>query len=362
MEVFLVGGAVRDEILGLPIKERDWVVVGTTVTAMLDAGYTAVGKDFPVFLHPETKEEYALARTERKTGHGYAGFQFNTAIDVTLEQDLMRRDLTINAIAKDSHGSFIDPYNGRDDIQHKVLRHVSEAFVEDPLRFLRLARFAATFPDFTIHPDTAKMMHDLVSSNELSFLTAERVWLELKKALATSEPWRFFAIVAEFNAAAILWSDLLPQNYKVVLEKVVALTDDINIRFASICCGQNLVIVDRFIKKYKINKSCADLARLLAKYGTKFLQCYYQPNTILELLYSLDVWRRPQRLADFAIAVLASSDDSSAVASYIAVVERCYKVAADVRVEDCVTTETGSAIAAAIKQHRLKLISTQLSK
>ena len=187
MKIYAVGGAVRDELLGLPVKDRDYVVVGATPDEMIEQGYRPVGKDFPVFLHPETHEEYALARTERKTGPGYHGFQFHADPDVTLEQDLARRDLTINAMARDEEGRLIDPFNGADDLSEGVLRHVSPAFAEDPVRILRLARFASRF-GFAIAPETADLMREMVASGEADFLVPERVWQELARGLMEERP------------------------------------------------------------------------------------------------------------------------------------------------------------------------------
>ena len=198
MQTYLVGGAVRDELLGLPVKERDWVVVGANPDELKALGYTAVGRDFPVFLHPESKEEYALARTERKTGPGYRGFVTRFSSDVTLEQDLERRDLTINAIAKDvDTGKLVDPYHGQRDVQARVIRHVSDAFLEDPVRVLRAARFAARFAPlgFTVAPETMALMQRIAASGELDALVPERVWQETLKALNTKSPQTFFAVL-----------------------------------------------------------------------------------------------------------------------------------------------------------------------
>src|SRR6201989_1805874 len=190
MNIYLVGGAVRDKLLGRPVVDRDWVVVGATPEDMLAAGYKAVGKDFPVFLHPQTKEEYALARTERKTARGYHGFAFHAEPDVTLEQDLARRDLTVNAIAQDADGRLIDPFHGQRDLQAKVLRHVTDAFREDPVRILRVARFAARFRDFTVAPETMALMREMVAAGEADALVPERVWQELARGLMETRPAR----------------------------------------------------------------------------------------------------------------------------------------------------------------------------
>ena len=205
MKVYLVGGAVRDKLLGLPVKEKDWVVVGSTAQEMKDKGYKQVGKDFPVFINPKTGEEYALARTERKSGHGYAGFEFNTNPNVTLEEDLARRDLTINAIAQDEDGTLIDPFNGQEDIRNKKLRHVSDAFSEDPLRVLRVARFKANLKNFEITKETLQKIEKVVTSNEMKYLTGERIWLELIKS---HDPLRFFFALKDISPETLL--DIFP--------------------------------------------------------------------------------------------------------------------------------------------------------
>ncbi|MBI4986126.1 MAG: multifunctional CCA tRNA nucleotidyl transferase/2'3'-cyclic phosphodiesterase/2'nucleotidase/phosphatase, partial [Rhodocyclales bacterium] len=202
MKIFAVGGAVRDELLGLTVADRDWVVVGATPAEMLALGFKPVGKDFPVFLHPHSREAYALARTERKTAPGYKGFVFHADADVTLEEDLARRDLTINAIAKDEAGRFVDPYGGRADLAAKQLRHVSPAFAEDPVRVLRVARFAARYADFAVAPETVALMRAMVANGEVDHLVAERVWQELAKGLMEAQPARMFAVLRECGALA----------------------------------------------------------------------------------------------------------------------------------------------------------------
>ena len=203
MQIYLVGGAVRDQLLGLPVKDRDWVVVGADADELLRQGYQPVGKDFPVFLHPNTREEYALARTERKTAKGYAGFAFYADKTITLEQDLLRRDLTINAMAQDVSGCLIDPFGGQRDLQHKILRHVSPAFAEDPVRILRTARFAARY-GFAVAPETMQLMRDMVAAGEADALVAERVWQELAKGLMENQPRRMIEILRDCGALAIL--------------------------------------------------------------------------------------------------------------------------------------------------------------
>lgn len=205
MKVYLVGGAVRDKLLGIPVKEKDWVVVGSTPQEMRDKGYKQVGKDFPVFINPKTGEEYALARTERKSGHGYTGFEFDTNPNVTLEEDLARRDLTINAIAQDEDGTLIDPFNGQEDIKNKKLRHVSDAFSEDPLRVLRVARFKANLKNFEITKETLQKIEEVIISNEMKYLTGERIWLELIKS---HDPLRFFFALKDISPETLL--DIFP--------------------------------------------------------------------------------------------------------------------------------------------------------
>lgn len=253
MKIYLVGGAVRDQLLNIPIKDRDYMVVGATVQEMLDKGYRQVGKDFPVFLHPKTQQEYALARTERKTGVGYGGFSVYAAPDVTLEEDLLRRDLTINAIAQDETGRVFDPYGGQADIEQRLLRHVSDAFVEDPLRVLRVARFAARFQPlgFKVAPETMALMQRIAASGELEALTPERVFQELDKALSTEAPQVFFEVLREAGGLAILFPEIealfgIPQPEQwhpeidtgihtlMVLEQAARLSQDKQVRFAAL--------------------------------------------------------------------------------------------------------------------------------
>ena len=253
MKIYLVGGAVRDELLGLTVHERDWVVVGAQPQELLDLGYKPVGKDFPVFLHPQTNEEYALARTERKTGPGYRGFDTRFSPDVTLEQDLERRDLTINAIAKDVEtNTLIDPFGGERDLRERTLRHVSKAFIEDPVRVLRAARFAARFAPlgFTVAPETMQLMREIAARGELEALVSERVWQEMHKALQMPAPWKFFEVLREANALPIIFPEIealfgVPQPEKwhpeidagihtlMVLEQACRLSNDPIVRFAA---------------------------------------------------------------------------------------------------------------------------------
>src|SRR5450830_575269 len=251
MKTYIVGGAVRDELLGLPVKDRDHVVVGATPEDMVRNGYRPVGKDFPVFLHPHTQEEYALARTERKTAPGYKGSVFHTSADVTLEEDLVRRDLTINAIARADDGTLTDPYGGQRDIAQRVFRHVSDAFAEDPVRILRLARFAARFSDFTVAPETNALMQKMVQAGEVDALVPERVWQELARGLMEQKPSRMFNVLRECGALArilpelnALWGVPQPAKYHpeidtgvhvmMVLDYAASQSYSLGVRFAAL--------------------------------------------------------------------------------------------------------------------------------
>lgn len=254
MKSYLVGGAVRDTLLGLPVKDRDWVVVGATPQEMLDAGYQQVGRDFPVFLHPQSREEYALARTERKSGSGYTGFTCYAAPDVTLEQDLLRRDLTVNALAQDENGTIIDPFNGQQDLRQRILRHVSPAFNEDPLRVLRVARFAARYAhlSFRIADETMTLMRDMTEAGELAHLTPERVWKETESALRTRNPQVYFQVLRDCGALKVLFPEIdalfgVPAPAKwhpeidtgihtlMTVSMAAMLSPEVDVRFATLC-------------------------------------------------------------------------------------------------------------------------------
>jgi tRNA nucleotidyltransferase (CCA-adding enzyme) len=336
MKVYSVGGAVRDELLGLPVKDRDYVVVGSTPQAMLDEGYRPVGKDFPVFLHPKTHEEYALARTERKTGAGYKGFVVHASVDVTLEEDLARRDLTINAIAKDAAGKLIDPFNGIKDIQTKTLRHVSAAFAEDPVRILRAARFAARFTDFTIAPETLALMRQMVAAGEVDALVSERVWQELAKGLMEAQPSRMFELLRACGALQKILPELdrlwgVPQppqhhpeidtgiHVMMVIDYAAKQKFSLPVRFAALVhdlgkgttpadvlprhIGHEMRSVDllkNVAKRLRVPNDCKELAVIVAKFHGKLHQVnQMKPNTILAFLMELDAFRQPARFADF---------------------------------------------------------------
>ncbi|HNV88439.1 MAG TPA: multifunctional CCA addition/repair protein [Methylotenera sp.] len=344
MKTYCVGGAVRDELLGFPIKDKDFVVVGATPQAMLDAGYRPVGKDFPVFLHPKTHDEYALARTERKTAKGYKGFTVHASPDVTLEEDLARRDLTINAIAKDADGKLIDPFNGQADIQSKILRHVSSAFAEDPVRILRAARFAARLTEFSLAPETLALMLQMVAAGEVDALVPERVWQELSQGLMEQKPSRMFEVLRACGALQkilpeldMLWGVPQPAQHHpevdtgvhmmMVIDYAAKQNFSLPVRFAALMhdLGKGTTPVDilpRHIghevrsvdllkdvcKRLRVPNDCKELAHIVAKFHGKLHQVgKMRPNTLLEFLIELDAIRQPARFNDFLKACEADS-------------------------------------------------------
>lgn len=303
LEIFLVGGAVRDELLGRPIKERDWVVVGSTPNEMIAQGFQAVGKDFPVFLHPKTHEEYALARTERKTGKGYKGFHFYTTPDVTLSDDLMRRDLTINAMAKNIRtGEIIDPYHGKADIQQCVLRHVSLAFSEDPVRILRVARFAAQFPEFHVHPETMTLMQSMTQSGEVDALVSERVWKELSRALLSHHPERFFEVLKTCGALAILFPKINDSVNFSILRHAVVLSESGAVRFAALLATLAPETIHAMCDHYRVPSEYTQLALLVAKHQHRYHALDpHHAHSLWNILKLIDAFRRPERFHEWMI-------------------------------------------------------------
>ena len=321
MEIYLVGGAVRDELLGLPVAERDWVVVGSSVEEMLAQGYRPVGKDFPVFLHPHSNEEYALARTERKKGSGHRGFQIHTSPELSLEEDLQRRDLTINAMAKNASGKIIDPYGGQQDLQARVLRHVSDAFIEDPLRVLRVARFAAKFASlgFTIADETLQLMQRMVKTGELKELPPERIWQETRNALATESPGKFFVVLYTINALAQTHAGISkPFENKQAREHGLACLDSSTLqtpcaRFAAFVGGlyfnQTMHGHERareracrevygLTEQLRLPNACKELLTLTVALQHPCHQIFdLDARQFLDLLHRLDARRKPERLA-----------------------------------------------------------------
>ena len=331
METYLVGGAVRDALLGREVKDRDWVVVGADAPAMLAAGYQPVGKDFPVFLHPETHEEYALARTERKTGRGYAGFTFHAEPDVTLEQDLQRRDLTINAMAQDAAGQIIDPFGGQADLAAGILRHVSPAFAEDPVRILRTARFAARY-GFQVAPETLRLMADMVQSGEADALEAERVWQEFARGLMEARPVRMIEVLRQCGVLAVLLPEVealfgVPQRADyhpeidcglhtlMVLQRAADMNLGLPARYAALLhdLGKALTPPDLLPKhhghdlagiapvqtvnrRWRVPKQCAELAELVCRWHIVLHNAFtLKTSTALNVLQKTDAFRRPER-------------------------------------------------------------------
>ena len=346
MQVYLVGGAVRDAQLGIPHKERDWCVVGAAPAELEALGYQRVGKDFPVFLHPETKEEYALARTERKTAPGYHGFDFDCSPDVTIEEDLQRRDLTVNAIAQSEDGDLIDPWGGLSDIQNRVLRHVSDAFVEDPVRILRVARFAARYNGlgFTIADETMQLMRRMVDNGEVDALVPDRVWKETELSLGGSNIRVFFEVLRECGALRVLFPEVdalfgIPQpeqwhpeidtglHVMMVLEQAESMSDDLEVRFAALThdlgkgsTPRNLLpshpghelrgatLIRDVASRLPVPRACRDLALLVAEFHTHVHRALeLRPKTILKVLEKTDAFRRPDRFEQFLVTCEADA-------------------------------------------------------
>lgn len=303
MKIYKVGGAVRDRLLGLPVADVDWVVVGASAEQMQALGYRPVGADFPVFLHPSSGAEYALARTERKNGRGYGGFVFHASPEVTLEEDLRRRDLTINAMAEDDNGQVIDPYGGQADLEQRLLRHVSPAFAEDPLRVLRVARFAARYAPlgFRIAPETLELMRALSASGELEALTPERSWKEIARALMEASPQVFFEVLKACGALAVLFPEVASLE---ALRQAALAGQPLTVRWACLLLhlGDPAPIA-AVGQRFKVPKDCQALARLAGQYHGQALQAStLSAQTLLELLQAFDVYRRPQRFDEFVSA------------------------------------------------------------
>ena len=403
METYLVGGGVRDQLLGLPVKDRDWVVAGSSPEQMLAQGFRSVGKDFPVFLHPDTNEEYALARTERKTAPGYKGFAIHAAPDVTLEQDLARRDLTINAIAQDANGKLIDPYNGQQDLKNKTLRHVSSAFTEDPVRVLRIARFAARF-NFTIADETKALIQQMVEAKELEHLVPERVWQELARALQTKQPSRFFTSLRETGALKTLFPEVdrlfgVPQVPKwhpevdtgihvmMVINQAARLSNDIGVIFAALCHdlgkgttpqnilpqhigheARSITLTEQLCQRIRAPKDIQSLAIKVAEYHTHMhLLMELKPKTILKVIDALDAFRKPRQFEQYC---LASEADFRGRPGYedadmpnVAIFRQCYEVSKAVDIKAIMAQGIeGKAISEVLAKQRIHAIDQVMKK
>ena len=404
MNIYLVGGAVRDELLGLEVKDRDWVVVGASSEDMLNAGFRKVGRDFPVFLHPHSKEEYALARTERKSGRGHAGFVTHAASDVTLEQDLQRRDLTINAIARDENGTIIDPYHGREDLENRILRHVSPAFSEDPLRVLRVARFAARFDhmDFKVADETLQLMHDMATSGELDTLVAERVWQEIQLALQAPSPHIFFAVLRACAALKVLLPEIdrlfgVPQpkhfhpeidtgiHTLMVVEQAATLSAEPVVRFAALVhdLGKGSTdpslwpshkgheqtgaeLIETLCERLRAPNDYRDLGKLVSLYHTRCHRARrHDGEELMQTLELVDALRRPERFIQFLLACEADARGRLGLEHkpypQAALLQEALEAARAAPVQELVTQfENPQVLAAAIREARIDAISAIL--
>lgn len=400
MQIYLVGGAVRDQLLNMPVYDKDWVVVGGTPENMLELGYTAVGKDFPVFLHPKSKEEHALARTERKIGQGYTGFDCYFAPDVSLEDDLLRRDLTINAMAQSKDGQIIDPYNGQADLESRTLRHVSDAFVEDPLRVLRVARFAAKFHHlgFTVADETLVLMAQIADSGELESLTPERVWQEWHKSLSTHSPHIFLEVLRQCGALAVVIPEIdklfgVPQPEKwhpeidtgvhtlMVAQQAALLSDSLPVRFAAqlhdlgkgitpekewpshkMHCRTGLKLIKRLCERIRVPNEFKELSLLVCEQHSNIHRAAeLKPATKLKVLNHFDVWRKPERLEDILLCCMADSRGRTGYEDIDypqkAIFEQAYQAALSVNVQEVIKDgHQGKAIRDEMEKRRVTAI------
>lgn len=400
MKTYLVGGAVRDHLLNRPVTEKDWVVIGETPDSMLAKGFKAVGKDFPVFLHPKTHEEYALARTERKTAPGYKGFIVHASPDVTLEQDLIRRDLTINAIAMDENGNIIDPYQGRKDLEQRIFRHISPAFAEDPVRILRVARFAARYSHlgFTLAPETRELMQQMVDNGETDHLVPERVWAELHKALLEQRPSAFFYTLKDCTALKSIFPEIsnlfgVPQPAKyhpeidtgihcmMVLDQATLLSDKAEVRLAALLhdLGKGLTppeewpnhhghekkglpVLENFCERIRVPKQFKALSQHVMRYHT---HCHrvteLRPGTLVDMLQTLGTFKPRHNLEDFLLACEADMKGRTGFEQKAypqrEFLARAANIAANADTSDILNSELkGQAIGEAIRQLRINVI------
>jgi tRNA nucleotidyltransferase (CCA-adding enzyme) len=381
MKIYLVGGAVRDKLLHQPVKERDYVVVGATEAEMLTQGYQRVGKEFPVFLHPKTREEYALARLERKTGPGYKGFNFDASPQVTLQEDLLRRDLTINAMAEDEDGSPIDFYGGQKDIHHKVLRHVSLAFAEDPVRILRVGRFWARYAHlgFTIAPETISLMQEMVKANEVNALVAERVWKELERALGEKNPEKFFEALEQCGALAILFPKLtITGDGMKALHAACQLSADPSIRFAALMYSyddddtasqpagiaptSDLLTLHGLCRRYRAPNHYQQLVKMVVRYHHDALIAHLlSAEKLLNLFSCLDIFRRNERFENFLTACQAIANSTGNHHYNAKWLRECAQIAKAYPVQELISQGfDGAALAEQLKIERTECIAKWL--
>jgi len=367
MKIYLVGGAVRDALLNRTIKERDYVVIGATISQMKQQGFTQVGKDFPVFLHPKTKDEHALARTEKKQGSGYTGFICDFNPNITLEEDLIRRDLTVNAIAQDNNGEIIDPYNGIKDLNNKILRHVSYAFSEDPLRVLRVARFAARYQhlDFTIADETSVLMADMVQSGELNTLTPERVWMEFEKSLSDGNFYTFLKVLDSINALTCVAPSLCklfsntPED--ILSQRLVNAKTDSDILFSQLADFLSVEQVKQLITELKLPNQYKELIVLKNCHQACLLKAdSLTASEMLELFNKVDIWRRHDR---FERLILSMQSNELFTAKQHDILEQSYKIAAAVTAKQFIVQGIkGPDIGKAIMAEKLQLLERFLAK
>ena len=363
MNIYRVGGAVRDTLLGYPHHETDWMVVGSTPEEMIAEGYTQVGKDFPVFLHPETKEEYALARTERKSGPGYHGFVVHADPSVTLEEDLERRDLTINAMAMDGSGAIIDPYGGQSDLEAKTLRHVSPHFVEDPLRVLRVARFAARYHHlgFTVAKETLSLMAEIVAADELAHLSTERVWVETEKALGERHPAIYWQVLANCGALSVLAPELTVSNGIDALSRTAQHTQRTDCRWAALLADLPEARVKEANKKLKAPNTYSLLAARVSGQRTKIKTALKDASECMALLKALDALRRDEPLEGFCETLIALELNSDDAQRTIGLLRSARDAAQKVKAADFVDQGiTGPDLGAAIQSAQIERIAALL--
>lgn len=406
MKHYLVGGAVRDRLLGLPVVDRDWVVVGSTPADMLQTGFRSVGKDFPVFLHPDSHEEYALARVERKTGPGYHGFEFTTDSSVTLEEDLSRRDLTINAIAQREDGELVDPFNGRQDVENRVLRHVSSAFVEDPVRILRVARFMARFSHlgFTIADETLELMRSMVRDGEADNLVAERVWQEMSGALKARTPDAFIRALRDCGALAVILPEVdalfgVPQPAKwhpeidsgihtlMVLQQAAQSSEELDVRFAALCHDlgkattpvnilpshhghekRGAVLTEALCERLRVPRKTRDLGVLTARWHTHSHRARdLTPGKLTSFLQAMDVVRKPERFEQYLLVCeadargrLGHEQGDYPQAAFLRAAAQIFREVDSAAI--ALATEDKSTIAERINEARTRAVSEWLSR